>query len=49
MLFLQKKIDIDVELFENKKNNIDYALDMFQSVNSAPLDMFSSIVRKYIT
>ena len=49
MLFLQKNFDIDVELFENKKNNIDFALDMYQSVNSSPLDMVTSIVRKYVS
>lgn len=49
MLFLQKNFDIDVVLYANKKNNIDFAFDMYQSVNTSPLDMFSSLVRKYVS
>jgi hypothetical protein len=49
MLFLKKNFDINIELYENKKNNIDLALDIYRSVNANPLDMVTSLVRKYTT
>lgn len=47
MLFLKKNYDIDVELFENKKNSIDTVLDVYQSFQSSPLDLLSSYMKKF--
>lgn len=47
-LFLKKNYDMDVTLYENKKNNIDTAIDVYQSMNTSPLDMLSGFVKNYI-
>ena len=47
MLFLKKNYDIDVELYENKKNSIDTVLDVYQSLQSSPLDLLSSYMKKF--
>lgn len=47
MLFLKKNYEIDVELYENKKNSIDTVLDVYQSFQSSPLDLLSSYMKKF--
>ena len=45
MLFLKKNYDIDIELYENKKNSVDTVLDVYQSLQTSPLDLLSSYMK----
>jgi adenylate kinase family enzyme len=47
MLFLKKNYDIDIELYENKKNSVDTVLDVYQSLQTSPLDLLSSYMKNF--
>mgnify|MGYP001596797598 CR=1 FL=1 len=46
-LFLKKNYDMDVELFENKKNSLDKAIDLYKSVHTEPLNIISNMFKQY--